>query len=223
MGSVRDTLRADEECRDRPPSGTGRLFAGVAWLVLLLGLWTWGGGGPDGLPAGSTAGPATGDMAAAGRPDPPAADSPATAATAATPATAVPAVPRRLEIPGLGLRAPVVAGAPNARGVPRPAGRAGAVAWYPDGATPEAAGLVLPAGPSGAGGRIAVGQEVRVVRADGGVDGFTVAEVRGGSDARQVSGARRDGLRLILCGNDAGRTSGGCASPVVVLARPTGG
>ncbi|MEY7980925.1 hypothetical protein AB8O53_32010, partial [Streptomyces pilosus] len=67
---MRDTPRADGEGRDRLPSGTGRLFAGVVWLVLLLGLWLWGGGGPDGLPAGSTAGPATGDMAAAGRPDP---------------------------------------------------------------------------------------------------------------------------------------------------------
>ncbi|MFC7991782.1 class F sortase [Streptomyces pilosus] len=205
MGSVGDTLRAHGEGRDRLPSGTGRLFAGVVWLVLLLGLWLWGGGGPDGLPAGSSAGPATGDMAAAGRPDRGAA-----------------AVPRRLDVPGLGLRAPVVAGAFDARGVPRPAGRAGAVAWYADGTAPGTAGLALLAGPAGAGGRITVGQEVRVVRADGAAVGYTVGEVRSGSDdVRRVAAERHDGLRLIVCAATAGgRTDGGCASPVVVLAHP---
>ncbi len=221
MGSVRDTLRADEECRDRLPSGTGRLSAGVVWLALLLGMWLWGGGGADGVPAGSTAGPATGDMAAAGRPD-----------TGAT------GVPRRLDLPGLGLRAPVVAGESDPRGVPEPAGRAGTVAWYPPdttpgtatpgtatpgAVTPGTAGLALLAGAAGAGDRITVGQDVRVVRADGGVDAFTVREVRSGTDARQPSGARRDGLRLIVCdGNAGGRTSGGCPSPVVVLASAAG-
>ncbi|MFQ6145025.1 hypothetical protein ACLMNJ_18415 [Streptomyces seoulensis] len=47
--------------------GAGRLLTGTAWLVLLLGLWLWGGRRAD-VPQ-RPAGPATGDMAAAGRPD----------------------------------------------------------------------------------------------------------------------------------------------------------
>ncbi len=45
---------------------TKRLPAGVVWVALLLGLWLWGQSLTE-VPAG-TAGPATGDMAAAGRP-----------------------------------------------------------------------------------------------------------------------------------------------------------
>ncbi|MCZ9339408.1 class F sortase, partial [Streptomyces sp. TRM76130] len=41
----------------------GRLVTGIAWTVLLLGLWLWGRDATGGL-----SGPATGDMAAAGRP-----------------------------------------------------------------------------------------------------------------------------------------------------------
>ncbi|MEU5089640.1 hypothetical protein [Streptomyces sp. NPDC021356] len=46
--------------------GPGRLVAGLAWAVLLLGLWQWGGAAADGH--GRPAEPATGDMAAVGRP-----------------------------------------------------------------------------------------------------------------------------------------------------------
>jgi hypothetical protein len=46
--------------------GTGRLLAGLAWLVLLLGVWQWGGAPADAPPG--PAAPATGDMAAVGRP-----------------------------------------------------------------------------------------------------------------------------------------------------------
>ncbi|MEU0459081.1 class F sortase, partial [Streptomyces sp. NPDC006129] len=47
-------------------SGTGRLLTGVAWVVLLLGLWLWGREVTD-VRHGMSA-PTTGDMAAAGRP-----------------------------------------------------------------------------------------------------------------------------------------------------------
>lgn len=46
--------------------GTGRLLAGLAWLVLLLGVWQWGGASAE-APQRPAA-PATGDMAAVGRP-----------------------------------------------------------------------------------------------------------------------------------------------------------
>ncbi|MGW9395469.1 sortase domain-containing protein [Streptomyces sp. NPDC055642] len=245
MGSLRVTLRAGEEGGERLPSGTGRLLAGVAWLVLLLGLWLWGGSGPDGVPAG-TAGPATGDMAAAGRP--PRAEPAPADRTADRHANG--AAPRRLDIPGLGVQAPVVAGDLDEKGVLKPAGRAGAVAWYADGAAPGASGTALMAGPAGTGTGLAAGQEIRVVRADGQVVTFTVEDVRAvgrdGLDARQVSaplgdghgdsdgdsygdsGSRGDGddgragLRLITCGATPAPTSGACAAPVIVSAYPAG-
>lgn len=45
------------------PAGSGRLLTGVAWAVLLLGLWLWGREATDGSSA-----PTTGDVAAVGRP-----------------------------------------------------------------------------------------------------------------------------------------------------------
>ncbi|EHN76831.1 secreted protein, partial [Streptomyces coelicoflavus ZG0656] len=44
----------------------GRLVTGIAWVVLLLGLWLWGREATDVREGISR--PATGDMAAAGRP-----------------------------------------------------------------------------------------------------------------------------------------------------------
>ncbi|MFD9243521.1 class F sortase, partial [Streptomyces sp. NPDC059556] len=81
------------------PAGTGRLVTGVAWALLLLGLWLWGREVTEG-PGGSSA-PTTGDIAAVGRPLgvplPPARD------------PLDPVAPRRVEIPSLGIAAPVVA------------------------------------------------------------------------------------------------------------------
>ncbi len=77
-------------------------------MALLLGLWLWGNGLTE-VPAG-TAGPATGDMAAAGRP--PLTDLP----TVHRPLTS--AEPLTLDIPGLDLRAPVVARGLDERGAP---------------------------------------------------------------------------------------------------------
>lgn len=47
-------------------SGAGRLLTGVAWAVLLLGLWLWGRELTD-VRLGIAA-PTTGDIAAVGRP-----------------------------------------------------------------------------------------------------------------------------------------------------------
>ena len=81
------------------PAGNGRLLTGVTWAVMLLGLWLWGkeaGGGFGGL-----SGPTTGDVAAVGRPFgaslPPAHDPLDGAA------------PERVEVPSVGIEAPVVA------------------------------------------------------------------------------------------------------------------
>ncbi|MER6981867.1 hypothetical protein [Streptomyces carpinensis] len=48
-------------------SGTGRLLAGLAWVVLLLGVWQWGGDRAE-VPQGPAQPTTTGDMAAVGRP-----------------------------------------------------------------------------------------------------------------------------------------------------------
>ncbi|MEV5936325.1 sortase [Streptomyces sp. NPDC052079] len=210
MGSLRITVRAGGGREEvRLPSGMGRLLAGVAWLVLLLGLWLWGGPAPAGTPAGLT-GPATGDMAAAGRPS---------LAHSAT-------VPRRLDMPALDVRAPVTARGLDEHGVLAPP-PPGAVAWYADGAVPGAPGTALMAARIGDAGNLpAVGQEIRVVGADGEAAAFTVRDVRvvdrDGPDARQAHAPRRDGraeLRLITCGEAAGA----CAEHVIVSAYPAGG
>lgn len=204
---------------DGAPSGTGRLLAGVAWLVLLLGLWLWGGTAPAGAPAGP-AGPTTGDMAAAGRPP-----------RGAPPPAHQDAAPRRLDIPAIGVRARVTPGGLDEHGAlepPSPGERAGAVAWYADGAAPGEPGTALMTGWLGDGPRPAVGQEVRVVRADGEVAGFTVADVRAvGRDGAAPGAPRRDapaGLRLKLttCGGPHDRPAGTCTDHMIVDASPTG-
>ncbi|MEU3343575.1 class F sortase [Streptomyces sp. NPDC006700] len=209
---------------------TGRLLAGLAWVVLLLGLWLWGRDLAD--VRESLAPSATGDMAAAGRP---AADRPPSAADPPTDA-----LPRRLDIPDLGVRAPVVARGLDARGavVPPPADQSGTVGWYGAGVKPGASGTALLVGGPGAGdrtgafdriGSLRPGEAIRVVRDDGSVADFTVDDIdvlpRDGLDVRQASGARQPGraeLRLIGCDATAHGESGGCAAHVVVSAHLTG-
>ncbi|MFE4664095.1 class F sortase [Streptomyces sp. NPDC056716] len=193
--------------RDHAP-GTGRLLTGVAWALLLLGLWLWGREVTD-LREGISA-PTTGDVAAVGRP-----------AQAELPPPAPPladAGPQRLDIPGIGVQAPVVARGLDRAGAidPPPYDQAGTVGWYAAGAKPGAAGTALMVGHVDTEARPAVfykvstlqpGERIRVVRDDGKVAEFTVDDVqvltRDDFDARRAYGPRESGraeLRLITCG-----------------------
>lgn len=211
-------------------SGTGRLAAAATWALLLLGLWLWGREVTD-VPAGAP-GAATGDVAAVGRP-----------AGSGLPPAARPlgdAVPQRIDIPDLGVQAPVVARGLDGRGAvdAPPFDQPGVVGWYAAGAKPGAAGPALMVGHVDTGTRPAVfyrisalrpGETVRVVRSDGRVAEFTVDDVRVLSrdrfDARQAYGPRKPGraeLRLITCGGTFDRASRSYTANVVVSAYLTG-
>ncbi len=211
-------------------SGTGRLLAGVAWVALLLGLWLWGREVTD-VRHGMSA-PTTGDMAAAGRP----------------PDVKLPpehrplgdALPQRVDIPGLGVQAPVVARGLDARGAldPPPYDQPGAVGWYAGGVAPGAPGTALMVGHVDTDTRPAVfyrvsamrpGQTIRVIRADAKVAEFTVESVqvltRDHFDAHQAYGPCESGraeLRLVTCGGSFDRTTRSYTANVVVSAYLTG-
>ncbi|MFE9607079.1 sortase domain-bontaining protein [Streptomyces sp. NPDC006012] len=211
-------------------TGAGRLATGTAWALLLLGLWLWGREATD-VPPGVFA-PTTGDMAAVGRP-----------AAAELPPQAEPlpdASPQRLEIPGLGVRASVVAGSPDVRsaaGPPSCPQPSGSVTWHAAGTGPGAAGAAVLVGAADTGtgpavfhrvGALRPGEQVRVARADGTVAEFTVDDVRVPArdhfDADQAYGPRRAGraeLRLVTCG-DFDRADDGYPANVVVSAYLTG-
>ncbi|WP_330458031.1 class F sortase [Streptomyces sp. NBC_00820] len=212
-------------------TGTGRLITAVAWTVLLLGLWLWGRD-VTGVPA-NPSGPASGDVAGLGR----------DAGTGYLPAPAKPlerSVPQRVDIPELGVQAPVVARGLDSRGAidPPPFDQAGVVGWYGAGATPGAAGTALLVGHVDTRTRPAVfyklstltpGETVRVVRADAKVAEFTVDDVEvlpnDHFDARRAYGTRVAGraeLRLITCGGVFDPVSGGYTANVVVSAYLTG-
>ncbi|MER6097081.1 class F sortase [Streptomyces sp. NPDC001728] len=208
------------------PAGTGRLVTGVAWAALLLGLWLWGREATEGL--GGSSAPTTGDIAAVGRPLgvelPPAHDPIAEAE------------PRRVEIPSLGISAPVVARGLDATGAidPPPFEMAHTVGWFGSGTRPGAAGAALLVGHVDTDTRPAVfyglsaarpGAKVRVTRTDGSVAEFTVDDVqvhpRDHFDPSKVYGARdprRSELRLITCGGTFDRTSNAYTANVVVSA-----
>lgn len=211
-------------------SGTGRLLTCVAWAVLLFGLWLWGREVTD-VRHGISA-PTTGDVAAVGRPPdvelPPAAE------------PLPPALPQRIDIPGLGVQAPVVA-----RGLDRdgaieapPYEQAGVVGWYAAGVKPGAAGAALMVGHVDTETRPAVfyklsalkpGETVRVIRDDGRVAEFTVEDVqvvaREHFDAARAYGVRdrsRAELRLVTCGGTFDRASRSYTANVIVSAYLTG-
>ncbi|MFF9811958.1 class F sortase [Streptomyces sp. NPDC014006] len=211
-------------------SGTARLVMGVTWVVLLLGLWLWGMKVTD-VRQGMSA-PTTGDMAAAGRP--PLAELP----PAARPLKG--AAPQRIDIPDLGVQAPVVGRGLDAAGAidPPPFDQAAVVGWYAGGAAPGAAGTALMVGHVDTETKPAVfyklstlkpGRTVRVVRADGHVAEFTVDDVevlpRDHFDAHRAYGPRQPGraeLRLITCGGTFDRASRSYTANVIVSAYLTG-
>jgi hypothetical protein len=210
--------------------GTGRLLMGVAWVVLLLGLWMWGREVTD-VRQGISA-PTTGDMAAVGRP--PIAELP----PAARPLRR--AVPLRVDIPDLGVQAPVVARGLDGQGAldPPPLDQPGVVGWYAAGVEPGAAGTALFVGHVDTRTRPAVfyrlgslrpGATVRVARDDGRVAEFTVEDVevlaRDHFDARKAYGEREPGraeLRLITCSGTYDKASRTYSANVVVSAYLTG-
>jgi hypothetical protein len=214
---------------DRPP-GTGRLFVGVAWAVLLIGLWLWGREITEG-PGGSSA-PTTGDVAAVGRPlsvSLPPAHAPLKAA-----------VPQRVDVPSMDISAPVVPRGLDAAGAvdPPPYEMAHTVGWYDGGAQPGVEGAALMVGHVDTETKPAVlyglsaarpGEKIRVTRADGSVAEFTIDDVqvfdRGHFDAKKVYGPREHGraeLRLITCGGTFDRATRAYTANVVVSAYLTG-
>ncbi len=214
---------------ERPAYG-GRLLMGVAWAVLLLGLWLWGREITD-VRQGISA-PVSGDVAAVGRP--PRVDLPPAAQPLGD------ALPQRLDIPGLEIQAPVIARGLDTHGAiePPPYAQAGLVGWYAAGVKPGAAGVALLVGHVDTETRPAVfykisalkpGATVRVLRDDGKLAEFTVDDVRVVArdrfDARQAYGAHRSGrseLRLITCGGTFDRATRGYTANVIVSAYLTG-
>ena len=113
-------------------SGTGRLTTGVAWALLLLGLWLWGREVTDVRPWPTA--PTTGDVAAVGRP-----------ADAELPPAHQPlsgALPQRVDIPDWAYRPRWWPAASTGSGAidPPPYDQAGVVGWYGGGTRPGAAG-----------------------------------------------------------------------------------
>ncbi|MFB8024291.1 MULTISPECIES: class F sortase [unclassified Streptomyces] len=205
------------------PAGTGRLLTGVAWAVLLLGLWLWG----RAATAGNSA-PTTGDVAAVGRPLgvplPPAHD-PLDGAS-----------PQRVEIPSVGIDATVVRRGLDGEGAiePPPFETPKAVGWYAAGTEPGTEGAALFVGHVDTETKPAVfyglsaarpGEKVRVSRSDGKTAEFTIDDVqvftRERFDAQKAYGPRKDGraeLRLITCGGTYDHTSHAYTANVVVSA-----
>ncbi|MDQ0796209.1 class F sortase [Streptomyces sp. B1I3] len=209
------------------PAGTGRLLTGIAWAVLLLGLWLWGRESTGGVSA-----PTTGDVAAVGRPlgtQLPPAHEPLAGAT-----------PQRVEIPSIGVAAPVVRRALDGEGAiePPPFDTPDTVGWYAAGTEPGTRGAALFVGHVDTETEPAVfyglstaqpGEKIRVSRSDGTVAEFTIDDVqvftRKRFDAEKAYGPRQDGraeLRLITCGGTYDRASHAYTANVVVSAYLTG-
>ncbi|MFE0643101.1 class F sortase [Streptomyces sp. NPDC058877] len=211
-------------------AGASRPVVGVAWTALALGLWLWGREATEG--PGSSPAPTTGDIAAVGRP----------LGAALPPAhePIAPAAPRRVELPSLGISAPVVArGLDDAGAIdPPPYEMPRTVGWFGSGTRPGAAGAALLVGHVDTETRPAVfhdlgaarpGAKVRVTRTDGTVAEFTVDDVRvlprDRFDPAKAYGPHvphRAELRLITCGGAFDRATGRYAANVVVSAYLTG-
>ncbi|MFI6682517.1 class F sortase [Streptomyces sp. NPDC050485] len=206
--------------------GGGRLITGLAWAVLLLGLWLWGRGTANG--SGASSAPTTGDIAAVGRPlgvPLPPAHHPLKGA-----------VPQRVEIPSIGIAAPVLPRGLDSDGAidPPPYAKPGTVGWFGSGTRPGAAGAALLVGHVDTESKPAVfyglsavrpGARIKVTGADGSVAEFTIDDVqvlaRDRFDAAKAYGPRKPGraeLRLITCGGTYDRATKAYTANVVVSA-----
>jgi sortase (surface protein transpeptidase) len=215
---------------ERRTSGTGRLTMGVAWAVLVLGLWMWGREVTD-VRHGISA-PTTGDVAAVGRPH-----------EAELPPAVAPlgnARPQRIDIPSMDVQAPVVARGLDRDGAidPPPFDQSGVVGWFEGGVRPGAAGVALFVGHVDTETRPAVfyelsamriGETIRVVRDDGRVARFTVDDVqvipRDDFDAQRAYGVRQSGraeLRLVTCGGTFDPADRSYSANVIVSAYLSG-
>ncbi|MCX4693167.1 class F sortase [Streptomyces sp. NBC_01408] len=204
-------------------SAGGRLLTFAAWSVLVLGLWLWGRQ-ITGVPE-PTAGQAGGSVG----PALPAAHAPLGAA-----------LPQRVDVPSIGIQAPVVSRGLDGDGAidPPPEDRPGTVGWWGAGTQPGAAGTALMVGHVDTRSKPAVfyglssaqpGDKVRVVRADGSVAEFTIEDVRvytrAGFDPHKAYGQRIRGraeLRLVTCGGTYDKAAKEYTANVVVSAYLTG-
>ncbi|MET7528270.1 class F sortase [Streptomyces goshikiensis] len=208
-------------------SGGAKLLTFAAWSVLVLGLWLWGRE-ITGVPAPL---PALGGGAVAGAPG-------LRLPAAHTPLGAAP--PARVDVPSIGIQAPVVSRGLDKDGAidPPPYDRPGTVGWWGGGPQPGTAGTALLVGHVDTASKPAVfyglssakpGDSVRVVRADGTVAEFTVEDVqvyeRAGFDPHKAYGPRVPGraeLRLVTCGGTYDKAAKQYSANVVVSAYLTG-
>ncbi|MBT2402629.1 MULTISPECIES: class F sortase [unclassified Streptomyces] len=209
---------------DEPRSSAGaRLLTFAAWSVLVLGLWLWGRE-ITGVPA-----PVPGQGGAAVGLGLPVAHAPLSGAP-----------PARVDVPSIGVQAPVIPRGLDADGAiePPPYDRPGTVGWWGGGAQPGEAGTALLVGHVDTASKPAVfyglssaqqGDKVRVVRADGTIAEFTIEDVRvyerAGFDAHKAYGPRVRGraeLRLVTCGGAYDKKAKQYTANVVVSAYLTG-
>ncbi|MFJ8014524.1 class F sortase [Streptomyces sp. NPDC096339] len=201
----------------------GRLLTFAAWSVLVLGLWLWGRQ-ITGVPA-----PLAGQAGGAVGPGLPAARAPLAGA-----------LPQRVDVPSIGIQAPVIPRDLDKDGAiePPPYDSPGTVGWWGKGVQPGAAGTALMVGHVDTRAKPAVfyglssaqpGDKVRVVRADGSVAEFTIEDVRvyerAGFDPHKAYGQRVAGraeLRLVTCGGSYDKEAKEYTANVVVSAYLTG-
>ncbi|MFZ3470584.1 class F sortase [Streptomyces sp. 4.24] len=204
-------------------AGGSRLLTFAAWSVLVLGLWLWGReitGVSIPLP-GQAGGPAAPGLPAAHTP-------------------LGPAAPARVDVPSMGVQAPVITRDLDAQGAiePPPYDNPGTVGWWRGGAQPGTAGTALLVGHVDTQSKPAVfyglssakpGDKVRVVRADGSIAEFTIEDVRvherAGFDPAKAYGPKVRGraeLRLVTCGGSYDKAAKQYTANVVVSAYLTG-
>ncbi|GHB41192.1 class F sortase [Streptomyces cirratus] len=206
-------------------SGGSRLLIFAAWTVLVFGLWLWGRE-ITGVPA-APAGQAGGSGAVV--PGLPAVHSPLAAAP-----------PARLDVPSLGIQAPVISRGLDREGAiePPPYENPGTVGWWSGGTQPGRAGTALLVGHVDTRSKPAVfyglstvqrGEKVGVVRSDGSVAEFTIEDVRvyerAGFDPGKAYGPKVPGraeLRLVTCGGTYDKKAKQYSANVVVAAYLTG-